>query len=58
LAPLGLTNTYSLLNQLEYDDVASGYWYEYDDDLRSLDHVLPGGSMIATAQDVSIFLEH
>ena len=56
LAPLHLTNTYSLLSQVEYDDVASGYWYGYDDDLRQLDHVIPGGSMIATAQDVGIFL--
>jgi len=56
LAPLGLTNTYSLLSQVKYDDVVSGYWYEYDDDLRQLDHVIPGGSMIATAQDVGIFL--
>ena len=56
LAPLGLTNTYSLLSQVEYDDVVSGYWYEYDDDLRQLDHLIPGGSMIATAEDVGIFL--
>lgn len=56
LAPLGLTNTYSLLSQVEYDDVVSGYWYGYDDDLRALDHVVPGGSMIATAKDVGIFL--
>ena len=56
LVPLGLTNTFSLLSQVEYDDVASGYWYEYDDDLRELDHIAPGGSMIATAQDVGIFL--
>lgn len=56
VAPLGLTNTYSLLSQVAYDDVVSGYWYEYDDDLRELDHIAPGGSMIATAEDVGIFL--
>ena len=56
LAPQGLTNTYSLLSQVEYDDVVSGYWYEYDDDLRQLDHVIPGGSMIATSEDVGRFL--
>lgn len=56
LTPLGLTNTYSLLSQVEYEDVVSGYWYAYDDDLRQLDHTIPGGSMIATAQDVGIFL--
>lgn len=56
VAPLGLTHTYSLLSQVAYDDIVSGYWYEYDDDLRQLDHVIPGGSMIATAEDVGIFL--
>ncbi|MBP6472647.1 MAG: beta-lactamase family protein [Chloroflexi bacterium] len=56
LAPLGLTNTYSLLSQVDYNEVVSGYWYEYDDDLRQLDHIIPGGSMIATAQDVGQFL--
>ena len=56
LSPLGLTNTYGLLSQVEYADVVSGYWYEFDDDLRRLDYVIPGGSMIATAQDVGIFL--
>ncbi len=56
LSPLGLTNTYSLLSEVAFEDVVSGYWYEYDDDLRELDHIAPGGSMIATAQDVGIFL--
>ena len=51
LAPLGLTNTYFTLDEVEFKDVVSGYWYQYDDDLRHL-----GGSMIATAQDVGVFL--
>ena len=56
LAPLGLTNTHFSLSQVEYEDVVSGYWYQYDDDLRYLDYVIPGGSMVATARDVGIFL--
>lgn len=56
ITPLGLTNTYNLLRQAEYQDVVSGYWYQYEDDLRQLDYVIPGGSMVATAQDVGIFL--
>jgi len=56
LAPLGLTNTYDLFVQAEYEDVVSGYWYQYDDDLRQLDFVIPGGSMVASAQDVGVFL--
>lgn len=51
LAPLGLTHTYFTLDEVEFEDVVSGYWYEYDDDLRHL-----GGSMVATAEDVGIFL--
>jgi len=51
LAPLGLTNTYFSLDEVAFEDVVSGYWYGYDDDLRYL-----GGSMIATAQDVGVFL--
>ena len=56
LAPLGLTNTYLSLSQAENEEVVSGYWYQYDDDLRHLDFTVPGGSMVATAQDVGIFL--
>lgn len=51
LSHLGITNTYFALEEVEFEDVVSGYWYEYDDDLRYL-----GGSMIATAEDVGIFL--
>jgi CubicO group peptidase (beta-lactamase class C family) len=51
LAPLGLKNTFFTLDEVNFDDVVSGYWYEYGDDLRFL-----GGSMIATAEDVGIFL--
>ena len=51
LAPLGLNHTYFSLEEVDFEDVVSGYWYEYEDDLRFL-----GGSMIATAQDVGIFL--
>jgi CubicO group peptidase (beta-lactamase class C family) len=51
LTPLGLNHTYFTLEEVDFEDVVSGYWYEYNDDLRFL-----GGSMIATAQDVGIFL--
>ncbi len=51
LAPLELSNTFFSLEEVDYDKVVSGYWYGYNDDLRYL-----GGSMIATAQDVGLFL--
>ncbi|MCB9456222.1 MAG: beta-lactamase family protein [Anaerolineaceae bacterium] len=56
LEPLGLTHTYSLLNEVNLDDVSSGYHYDVEPDLKELDYISPGGSMIATAQDVGIFL--
>ncbi len=56
LTPLGLTHTYSLLSQADFEDVVSGYHYKIDTDLKQLDYVTPGGSMVATAQDVGIFL--
>ena len=56
LAPLGLENTFASIRQADYENVASGYWYEYDDDLRQLEHLMPGGSMVSTAEDVGLFL--
>jgi D-alanyl-D-alanine carboxypeptidase len=56
LIPLGLTHTYSLLSETDFEEVVSGYHYHHDGDLRELDYVTPGGSMVATAQDVGIFL--
>ena len=56
LEPLGLTHTYSLLSQVDLEDVSSGYHHDVEPDLKELDHISPGGSMIATAQDVGIFL--
>ena len=56
LDTLGLTHTYSLLNEVDLKDVVSGYYTEYDGDLKTQNFVVPGGSMVATAQDVGIFL--
>ena len=56
LVPLGLTHTYGLLSQASIEDVMSAYHHPYEDDLREIDYTTPGGSMVATAQDVSVFL--
>jgi D-alanyl-D-alanine carboxypeptidase len=56
LTPLGLTHTYGLLSQVDIGDVVSGYHHPYDADLREIDFISPSGSMVATAQDVGIFL--
>lgn len=56
LDPLKLTHTYSLLSEVDLQDVASGYYIGYDGDLKKQNFVGPGGSMVATAEDVGIFL--
>lgn len=56
VAPLGLTDTYSLLSEVDVSTLTSGYYMEYEDDLRELDYIAPGGSMVATIQDVGVFL--
>lgn len=56
LDTLGLTHTYSLLNEVDLKDVVSGYYTEYHGDLKTQNFVAPGGSMVATAQDVGVFL--
>lgn len=58
LNPLGLNNTYSLLNDVDINDVTSGYFVGYEgDDIKYNDFIHPGGSMVATAEDVGIFLK-
>lgn len=56
LAPLGLTHTFASLDDVDPADVASGYHHRIDDDLKPLAYSTPGGSMVATAQDVGVFL--
>lgn len=56
LDPLKLTHTYSLLSEVDLNDVVSGYYIGYDGDLKTQNYIGAGGSMIATAQDVGIFL--
>ena len=60
LAPLGLMHTFGSLSDVDPRDIASGYDSHYDHynkDVKMLDFVAPGGSMIATAQDVGIFVK-
>jgi D-alanyl-D-alanine carboxypeptidase len=56
LIPLELNNTFSLLSEVDLDDLMSGYYIGYDGDLKYNDFINPSGSMIATAEDVGIFL--
>lgn len=56
LSPLELNDTYSLLGEVNLDKVMSGYFVGYEPDIKRNDYVIPGGSMVATAKDVGIFL--
>ncbi len=53
---LGLEHTYSLLKDVNLDEVMSGYYFGYENDIKYNDFVQPGGSMVATASDVGVFL--
>ncbi|MBK0378438.1 serine hydrolase domain-containing protein [Mucilaginibacter segetis] len=53
---LKLHNTYCLLSEANIDDVMSGYSVGYNADLKRNDFTSPAGSMVATAQDVGVFL--
>jgi|GEM_PF-57147 len=52
LIPLELNNTYGSLHEVDEDDVMSGYFVGWEPDIKGNFF----GSMIATAEDVGIFL--
>lgn len=54
--PLGLTNTYTSQAAVDPNRLMSGYYIGYLPDLKNSVHIAAGGSMIASAQDVGIFL--
>ncbi|MFK7983831.1 MAG: serine hydrolase domain-containing protein [Saprospiraceae bacterium] len=51
LIPLGLNHTFGSVNEVDTNDVMSGYYVGIESDFKSKDQ-----GMIATAQDVGIFL--
>ena len=52
LLPQGLNNTFSSLSEVNINNVMSGYYVGFEEDIKTNDY----GSMIATAEDVGIFL--
>lgn len=56
LNPLGLKDTYHVLADADINRVMSGYHVGYDKDIKRNDFVNPGGSMVATAKDVAVFV--
>jgi len=53
LDPLGLKNTFGSIRDVNLDDVMSGYYVGIDEDIKTAYY----GSMLATAEDVGIFLK-
>lgn len=49
---LGLKNTYASLDEIDMDRLMSGYYVGVEEDIKTTNY----GSMIATAEDVGIFL--
>ncbi|MFC0876739.1 serine hydrolase domain-containing protein [Saccharicrinis sp. FJH2] len=49
---LGLTHTFGSIHDVNMDDVMSGYYVGVSEDIKAVDY----GSMVATAEDVGIFL--
>lgn len=56
LDPLKLTHTFGLLSEVDSNVVVSGYDSHYHGDVKKLDFVAPGSSMVATAGDVGTFI--
>lgn len=52
LKPLKLNNTFGSLSEVNIDNLMSGYYVGIEDDIKTTDY----GSMLATAEDVGIFL--
>lgn len=57
LIPLELNKTFGSLSEVNIDDVMSGYYVGIESDIKTIDYGLNGyGSMVATAEDVGVFL--
>jgi CubicO group peptidase (beta-lactamase class C family) len=56
LNPLGLKNTFGSIHEVDMDKVMSGYYVGVEEDLKTVDYGSELTSMIATAEEVGIFL--
>lgn len=56
LTPMGLKNTFGSIDEVNIDDVMSGYYVGVEEDIKTADYGSEITSMIASAEDVGIFL--
>jgi len=54
LVPLGMNDTYLELSDIDPSLLAKGYWGNVERSMQ--DYAIPGGSMISTVKDISIFI--
>ncbi|MCW8876539.1 MAG: beta-lactamase family protein [Kangiellaceae bacterium] len=54
LLALDMTNSYSLLSEVDLNLMSRGYWIGQD--RLQQDYVIPGGSMISTVEDIGVFI--
>jgi D-alanyl-D-alanine carboxypeptidase len=57
LNPLGLHNTFGSHEEINLDQLMSGYHDDQEYDFKNDHYIAPGGSMIATAEDVAVFVK-
>ncbi|WP_026236045.1 serine hydrolase domain-containing protein [Echinicola pacifica] len=57
LIPLNLNHTFGSLDEVAIDELMGGYYVGIEEDIKTVDYGLNSyGSMLATAQDVAVFL--
>jgi len=56
LSPLNLSRTFISVDQVDSDDLMSGYVLGQDQDWKGVNFDSPAGSIVASAQDVGLFL--
>lgn len=54
--PLMLTSTNHLLDDIDMDRLMSGYVVGYEPDIKEINFRSPAGSMLASAEDVGVFI--
>lgn len=56
LMPLGLSHTFNQESEIDTSQLMSAYFPDYEPDIKGNNYIHPGGSMIATAEDVGRFV--
>lgn len=55
LEPLELSDTYYYASEIDMNELMSAYTEGVDENIKDWNHLVPGGNMISTAEDVGVF---